>query len=879
MSRMMYLALFFATILWSNNSLAQTIQGNAPEQAHSFVTMDGNENLVSKQILEAEARRQEFVAFTPFTYLREASDVSRNLLEGSILRLENRVISEILAQKPDLIELQIPMNDRSSVNLKMKRADVFAEGFAVFTSDSPDKPVTIPTALYYRGMVNGDPNSTVAISIFEDQIIGLYTWNGENTTIHPHDLSRGEHLIFEDKDALLDMPFTCSTDELEDISRERRDEEGGSRALTDCVRVYIECDNALYVNKGSNVTNTVNWITAVFNNMATLYQNEQINTSISEVFVWTTLDNYSRTSATTALTQFRTARPTFNGDLAHLAALGGNNLGGVAWLDAMCTTYKYAYSNISSTYQNVPTYSWTVMVMTHEMGHNLGSNHTQWCGWTGGAIDNCYTTEGGCAPGPAPTNGGTIMSYCHLTSNGINLNNGFGPQPGNRIRQRVSAVTCLSANCTGTTTCNVPTGLAASNVLQTSATVSWAAASGAVTYNLQYKLNSSTTWSTFNTASTTVNLTGLTAATTYNVRVQTVCSSASSAYSTVVNFTTQSGTATCTTPSGLAASNIAQTTATVSWNSVSGAASYTLEYKLASATTWQSTTVSGTSVSFSGMTANTSYNARVQTNCSGSSSGFSSAITFTTLPASTSYCASAGQSTQYEWLRTVKLGSINRNSNSDGGYFDATNLSTNLNRGTSYTLTHRVGISGGSHSVYRRAWIDYNGNGSFDDAGEMILSEVTTSTSNRNRSFTVPTSSVLGPKRMRVAVKFGSYPTSCEVFQYGEVEDYTVNITGTGGLPASDGLVADLKLTGEITLYPNPTNDFFSLAFELSEESEFDVKVLDLLGRVCLSQRFKYEAGLVEATLDISGLNGGQYFVIIQAGNEVYQKKLIKMAP
>ena len=50
------------------------------------------------------------------------------------------------------------------------------------------------------------------------------------------------------------------------------------------------------------------------------------------------------------------------------------------------------------------------MVITHETGHNLGSNHTQWCGWPGGAIDNCYDTEGNCEPGPAPVNGGTMMS-------------------------------------------------------------------------------------------------------------------------------------------------------------------------------------------------------------------------------------------------------------------------------------------------------------------------------------------------------------------------------------------------------------------------------------------------------------------------------------
>ncbi len=225
-------------------------------------------------------------------------------------------------------------------------------------------------------------------------------------------------------------------------------------AADKCVRVYLECDYALNQNKGG-VAGATNFITAVFNNLATLYANEQITTIISQVFVWTTQDSYPTSSSSSALTTFKNTRPTFNGDLAHLAALGGQNVGGVAWVDVLCnSSYRYAYSNIYSSYSTVPTYSWSVQVMTHEMGHNLGSPHTQSCSWSGGALDNCYTTEGGCAPGPAPVNGGTIMSYCHLTSNGINFNNGFGTQPGNLIRNRVNAASCLTACTPGGGSCH-----------------------------------------------------------------------------------------------------------------------------------------------------------------------------------------------------------------------------------------------------------------------------------------------------------------------------------------------------------------------------------------------------------------------------------------
>ena len=34
-----------------------------------------------------------------------------------------------------------------------------------------------------------------------------------------------------------------------------------------------------------------------------------------------------------------------------------------------------------------------IYCFAHELGHNFGANHTQWCGWEGGPIDNCANYE------------------------------------------------------------------------------------------------------------------------------------------------------------------------------------------------------------------------------------------------------------------------------------------------------------------------------------------------------------------------------------------------------------------------------------------------------------------------------------------------------
>jgi hypothetical protein len=130
-------------------------------------------------------------------------------------------------------------------------------------------------------------------------------------------------------------------------------------------------------------------------------------------------------------------------------------MGGIAWLDVLCASYSpgsnagpYAFTNINNTatITAFPTYSWNVEASSHEMGHNLGSPHTHRCAWgptRTTAIDGCTTLEPtatSCAnPGlPSASVKGTIMSYCHLTSVGINLANGFGQQPGDTVRHCIN---------------------------------------------------------------------------------------------------------------------------------------------------------------------------------------------------------------------------------------------------------------------------------------------------------------------------------------------------------------------------------------------------------------------------------------------------------
>ncbi len=153
------------------------------------------------------------------------------------------------------------------------------------------------------------------------------------------------------------------------------------------------------------------------------------------------------------------------------------------------------------------------------------------------------------------------------------------------------------------------------------------------------------------------------------------------------------------------------------------------------------------------------------------------------------YCASAGINTNYEFIESVIIGSINNISGNDGGYGDYTNLSSTHVLGETVSIELTPGFSGSAYNEYFKVFIDFNQDGDFDDNGETVFEEATyTSISSL---ISIPTTATLGSTRMRVSMRWNTAPTSCGTHPYGEVEDYTIElIEGSGcsvGASCDDG--------------------------------------------------------------------------------------------
>ncbi len=146
-----------------------------------------------------------------------------------------------------------------------------------------------------------------------------------------------------------------------------------------------------------------------------------------------------------------------------------------------------------------------------------------------------------------------------------------------------------------------------------------------------------------------------------------------------------------------------------------------------------------------------------------------------------SYCSSSFSNLTDDYISNVTLNTINNTSGSTT-YSDFTSISTPLILGTSSNISVSVTVDGAwvQHCI---AWVDWNKNCSFIDAGEIFDLGQTPGTAGTHvlsGTITVPATATVGSTRMRVSERYNQNPGPCDISLYGEPEDYTINVQSAG---------------------------------------------------------------------------------------------------
>ena len=88
------------------------------------------------------------------------------LSKGTVLTIDQEAITALVNNRTDFIQLPLPVSDRANVNLTLVRHEILTDDFELQTSDLPGIPADYTPGVFYKGIIDGDPNSVVAISVW-----------------------------------------------------------------------------------------------------------------------------------------------------------------------------------------------------------------------------------------------------------------------------------------------------------------------------------------------------------------------------------------------------------------------------------------------------------------------------------------------------------------------------------------------------------------------------------------------------------------------------------------------------------------------------------------------------------------------------------------
>jgi fibronectin type 3 domain-containing protein/NAD-dependent dihydropyrimidine dehydrogenase PreA subunit len=168
-----------------------------------------------------------------------------------------------------------------------------------------------------------------------------------------------------------------------------------------------------------------------------------------------------------------------------------------------------------------------------------------------------------------------------------------------------SAKSTVSSATTGVSAPGVPSGVTAKAASSTSITVTWTAVTGASSYVIYGGTSSSSLEQIGTSSSASYTHTGLTAATTYYYAVASVNAGGTSRKSTSMSAATNTNAP--STPTGLTATAASSTSMTVKFNTVTGATGYKLYWSSNNSTFTQLSSLTSTTYTHTGLTANTTY--------------------------------------------------------------------------------------------------------------------------------------------------------------------------------------------------------------------------------------------------------------------------------
>lgn len=241
----------------------------------------------------------------------------------------------------------------------------------------------------------------------------------------------------------------------------------------------------------------------------------------------------------------------------------------------------------------------------------------------------------------------------------------------------------------------------------------------------------------------------------------------------------------CLAPNSISTSNIAETTADVTFTPNASASATLFFYREAGTTPWIQIMNPVSPVSITSLIGCTEYEIQMQSVCGVDSSGLTSITTFNTTGCGNcidlAYCTSNATDAVDEWIESFVIDTYTNNSGNDNGYGNFTPTgSISLTTDQAYNFTVTPAWGGTAYDEQTKIWIDLDQSGSFE-ANELLFDQGAADQLVQTGTITIPVTATSGNTRMRVQMAYVGagqtvFPDVCGSFQWGEVEDYCVDV-------------------------------------------------------------------------------------------------------
>ncbi|NER19025.1 fibronectin type III domain-containing protein [Spongiivirga citrea] len=456
----------------------------------------------------------------------------------------------------------------------------------------------------------------------------------------------------------------------------------------------------------------------------------------------------------------------------------------------------------------------------------------------------------------------------------------------------LASVTVTTASTAGDTEApTTPGNVTASNVAQTTLDLSWNASSdnvGVTGYNVY---NGSTNIGTV--TGTSANITGLTADTTYTFGVSAVDAAGNESSQGTVTVTTEAeagDTEAPSVPTGLASSNITQTSVDLSWSASSDNFGVTGYDVLQDGSVIASPT--GTSFSVSGLTADTTYSFAVRAkDAAGNISASSAALSVTTEAAPGGGDPVVIHEGFFEsgWDGWIDGGTDAFRYSGSRSFEGNYSIRLRDNSGTRSSMTlNNVDVSSFDTvevKFYFYAYSMENGEDFwvrfYDGSQWNTVATYARGTSFNNNTFYTATVTISAAE-YNFAANSG-FRFQCDASANGDqVYIDQVSITGLSNAVASTNSISAIQtfstfseadvdegFDGDFLIYPNPVIGS-SLNIRMPDSGEATYRIMDITGK-------QIKAGkLIQNTISVNELRAGMYLIELNDGEEKMTQKFMR---